>query len=127
MIYTSADIGFVTNDVIRLRSFYEAVFGGKAEGDEYHSALALDGVSFSFSHVGVLKENKAFYYVSADGANNVTVSFFVDDADAEYNRLLKLGGEMLNEPTNHPWGARSFQIKDPDGNILNFRCPVNGV
>ncbi len=49
------------------------------------------------------------------------VGFNVPDVDAEYKRLLLLGAEMLNEPTTHPWGARSFQFKDPDGNIVNFR------
>jgi len=29
--------------------------------------------------------------------------------------------KTLNEPTTHSWGARSFQFRDPDGNILNFR------
>jgi len=44
----------------------------------------------------------------------------------EYNRLLALGAEMVNEPKTHPWGARSFQIKDPDGSILNFRSMPKG-
>lgn len=30
---------FITEDVLRLRTFYETVFGGKAEGDEVHSTL----------------------------------------------------------------------------------------
>lgn len=68
-----------------------------------------------------LQENPVFSYVSAGGANNVIVGFNVDDVDTEYNRLLPLDVEMLNQPTTHPWGARSFQFKDPDGNILNFR------
>lgn len=29
------DICFVTNDVIHLRTFYETVFGGKVEDDEW--------------------------------------------------------------------------------------------
>jgi len=46
--------------------------------------------------------------------------FNVDDVDAGYKRLLSQGAQMLNEPTTHPWGARSVQFKDPGGNILNF-------
>jgi predicted enzyme related to lactoylglutathione lyase len=59
--------------------------------------------------------------VTAVGANNVIIGFNVEDVDSEYNRISALGAEMLNEPTTHPWGVRSFQFKDPDGNILNFR------
>jgi uncharacterized glyoxalase superfamily protein PhnB len=115
------DICYITNNVPRLRVFYESVFGGKSEGDEYHAGLSLDGLTVTFDYVEVVQENPTFYYVSGGGANNVIVGFNVDDVDAEYQRLLSLGVEMLNEPTTHPWGARSFQFKDPDGNILNFR------
>ena len=111
---------FITEDVLRLRAFYEAVFNGKAEGDEVHSALVLDGMGFVFASVDLLQKNSAFRYVSTGGANHVIVNFNVDDVDAEYQRLLPLGAEMLNEPTTHPWGTRSFQFKDPDGNIVNF-------
>lgn len=115
------DVCFITNDVLRLRAFYEAVFGGKAEGDEIHSGLTMGGVTFVFDHVDIAEENPTFRYIKAGNANNVIVGFNVNDVDAEYNRLLPLGAEMLNKPTTHPWGARSFQFKDPDGNILNFR------
>lgn len=66
---------FITNNVPRLRAFCEAVFGGKAEGDDIHSELALDGFACTYVKVG--------------GANNVVVGFNVDDMDAEYNRLFR--------------------------------------
>ena len=118
------DVCFITNDVIRLRSFYEAVFGGKAEGNEIHSGISTDGLTLVFDHVDIADENPTFCYVEAGGANNVIIGFNVEDVDAEYQRLLPLGVEMLNAPTTHPWGARSFQFRDPDGNILNFRSMV---
>jgi len=120
------DICFITSDVLKLRAFYEAVFGGKAEGDETHSGLTAGGVTFVFDHVDPLREYEPFHYVAAGGANNVIVGFNVDDVDAEYQRLLGLGAEMLNQPAIHPWGARSFQFRDLDGNILNFRSPAQG-
>jgi uncharacterized glyoxalase superfamily protein PhnB len=115
------DVCFITEDVLRLRAFYEAIFDGTAEGDEVHSSLIAGGVMFTFDYVAPLKENSVFHYVTAGGANNMIVGFNVDDVDSEYQRLLLMGAEMLNQPTTHPWGARSFQFKDPDGNILNFR------
>ncbi len=120
------DVCFITEDVLRLRAFYEAIFGGTAEGNEVHSSLVAGGVTFTFDFVAPLQESSVFHYVSAGGANNVIVGFNVDDVDAEYKRLLPLGVEMLNQPTTHPWGARSFQFKDPDGNILNFRSWPKG-
>ncbi len=115
------DVCLITEDVLRLRVFYEAVFDSTAEGDGVHSFLIAGGVTFTFDCVASLQENAVFSYVSTAGANNVIIGFNVDDVDAEYKRLLLLGVNVLNQPTTHPWGARSFQFKDPDGNILNFR------
>lgn len=126
MVAQFTDICFITNDVILLRSFYESVFGGQAEGDEIHSSISIDGLTLVFDHVDIADNIPAFHYVQTGGANNVIIGFNVEDADAQYQRLQSLGVEMLNEPKTYPWGARSFQFKDPDGNILNFRSPPKG-
>ena len=120
------DVCYITNDVLKLRTFYEAVFGVKAEGDEWHSGLAATGLTFCFDNAPNLKGMPTFRYVEGGGANNVIAGFNVEDVDVEYERLLVLGAEILNQPTTHPWGARSFQFKDPDGNILNFRSFPKG-
>lgn len=116
------DVCFITKDVLRLCAFYESVFGGKAEGDEVHSVLSLDGIALTF----MKEKTSVFYYEFANGLQNTIISFTVDDADVEYQRLLSIGARMLNEPITHPWGAKSFQFKDPDGNILNFRSLPKG-
>ncbi len=67
-----------------------------------------------------------YEYKIFGSSDNISVGFNVDDVDAENNRLLTIGAEMLNKPKTHPWGARSFQFKDPDGNILNFRSMPKG-
>ena len=115
------DVCYITKDVLKLRVFYEAVFGVEAEGDERHSGLSIPGLTFCFDNASNLQDMLAFRYVEGGGANNVIVGFNVEDVDVEYERLLALGVEMLNQPITHPWGARSFQFEDPDGNILNFR------
>ena len=117
-----ADICFITDDVLRLSAFYESILGGKAEGDESHATMNMDGIGLTF----LSQKNPAFYYDLTNNAGNVILSFNVDDVDFQYNRLLSLGVEMVNEPTTHPWGARSFQFKDPDGNIINFRSIPKG-
>ena len=117
MNHKFTDLCFVTNDVLRLRAFYETVIGGKAEGDKWHSTLEVGGLHIVF----LLEKNSDFYYEYADDASNTILSFNVDDCDVEYKRLLNLGVKLVGEPKTHPWGARSFQFRDPDENILNFR------
>ncbi len=49
--------------------------------------------------------------------------FRVDDVDKEFDRLKKIIKEFMTIPTTYPWGARSLQFRDPDGNIIDFVTP----
>lgn len=115
------DICLLTPDVNRLRAFYEAVFRVRSEGDDIHATLSAGGLTFTFDSALQLAATDAFSYAEDLHPGTAVVSFDVDDADAEYARLAAMGVATLNVPTTHPWGARSFQFADPDGNVLNFR------
>lgn len=56
------------------------------------------------------------------GTGMCKISFFVDDVDAEYERLKASAAHIafMTEPTTYPWGARALHFRDPDGNILCF-------
>jgi uncharacterized glyoxalase superfamily protein PhnB len=54
------------------------------------------------------------------GYGSFTTMFEVKDVDAEYERIKALNVEFVMLPTTHPWGARSFWFRDPDGNIIDF-------
>ena len=46
--------------------------------------------------------------------------FYVDDVDALYHKLVRLGLATDTAPADAPWGERYFHIKDPDGHELSF-------
>ncbi|MER8119424.1 MULTISPECIES: VOC family protein [unclassified Streptomyces] len=43
-----------------------------------------------------------------------------DDCDALWERLRASGADVLQEPTDQPWGVRDCAFRDPAGNLL--RC-----
>ncbi|MFS4093319.1 VOC family protein [Streptomyces sp. AF1A] len=43
-----------------------------------------------------------------------------DDCDALWERLREHGADLLQEPTDQPWGVRDCAFRDPAGNLL--RC-----
>jgi len=45
----------------------------------------------------------------------VVLNFKVDDVDAEYERLVGQGIEILMPLDDHPWGDRGFSATDPIG------------
>ena len=51
------------------------------------------------------------------------VAFFVDDPDAEHERLAAAGVEVLAPPTDRPWGERTLHVADPDGNVVELTRP----
>lgn len=49
------------------------------------------------------------------------LAFTVDDVEKEYQKLLKLGVDIIEKPEARPWGAKNMSFYDPDGNIIYFR------
>ncbi len=57
--------------------------------------------------------------VDAGGPAGLTLTFQVKDADEIHARLTALGMSATT-PRNHPWGARTFFVYDPDDRRLEF-------
>ena len=112
-------ICLVTNDVPVLADFYTEVLGVEAEGDDVHAELNTEGAGIAiFSIEGM--ESMAPHSMQGAGYGSFTTMFEVEDVDAEYERLKALDVEFVMLPTTHPWGARSFWFRDPDGNVVDF-------
>jgi uncharacterized glyoxalase superfamily protein PhnB len=121
------DLCLISNDVLNLVDFYEKLFNTTAsEKDVYHSSIQIGGLWLTIDAAQIPDVAPAFSYINAKASNNTLICFNVEDVDAEYTRVLALGAEALSEPTTHPWGARSFQFRDLDGNIDNFRTVEKG-
>jgi uncharacterized glyoxalase superfamily protein PhnB len=112
-------ICLITQNVPALTQFYTQALGVTAEGDDTHVELHTEGAGIAIFSVDGM-ERMAPGSIQDAGAGSVTVMFEVNDVDAEYDRLQALGVEFVMLPTTHPWGARSFWFKDPDGNIVDF-------
>ena len=49
------------------------------------------------------------------------VIFRADDLDATFERLRSSGAEVLEEPTDQPWGVRDCAFRDPSGNLVRIQ------
>lgn len=54
----------------------------------------------------------------------VIVTFVVKDCDAAYRRAQDLGAEILQMPTDMPYGQRRLLLRDPDGTVLDISAPT---
>jgi predicted enzyme related to lactoylglutathione lyase len=48
------------------------------------------------------------------------VIFKTDDCDATFERVRATGAEVLQEPTDQPYGVRDCAFRDPSGNMLRI-------
>ncbi len=112
-------ICLITPNVPALAAFYATVLGVEAVGDDTHVELRVEGAGLAiFSTAGM--EQMAPGSMQGAGGGNGAIEFEVQDADAEYERIAALGVTFIKPPQTHPWGARSFWFRDPDGNIVDF-------
>jgi catechol 2,3-dioxygenase-like lactoylglutathione lyase family enzyme len=61
----------------------------------------------------------------AKGALN-GVHFHTDDLDATFEKLSGSGAEIVQEPTDQPWGTRDCAVRDPSGNLIRIDQPPAG-
>ena len=108
-----------TTDVPRLADFYSEVLGLTAEGNHIHAVF--NEVNLAIWNPGAIDENR--FNISE---RFLTLMFEVDNVDNEYERLNRsdIPITFTSQPTEHPWGAKAFGFKDPDGNNIDFLSPV---
>ena len=58
----------------------------------------------------------------AKGALN-GVHFHTDDLDASFEKLRASDAEIVQEPTDQPWGTRDLAVRDPSGNLVRIDQP----
>ena len=88
-------------------------------------------VSFEASedgHTGLLGVERGTIQLTLDSpmdghGRNACVSLEVDDADAYY-REWSAKVAVLRAPRDEEWGARTFDLLDPDGNTIFVMGPV---
>jgi uncharacterized glyoxalase superfamily protein PhnB len=51
------------------------------------------------------------------------VHFHTDDLDASFEKLRAAGAEIVQEPTDQPWGTRDCAVRDPSGNLVRIDQP----
>jgi catechol 2,3-dioxygenase-like lactoylglutathione lyase family enzyme len=64
-------------------------------------------------------DHDALAALLAKGALN-GVHFHTDDLDATYEKLRVSDAEIVQEPTDQPWGTRDCAVRDPSGNMVRI-------
>ena len=117
-----SSVCLITEDVQRLAEFYEKVLQVKTEINDIHVNVPWAEGGFVIYSKNAAENQMAFDFTEYNGTGKTIISFFVDNADDEYERLksLDMNIEFITAPTTYPWGSRSMHFRDLDGNIIGF-------
>jgi catechol 2,3-dioxygenase-like lactoylglutathione lyase family enzyme len=68
-------------------------------------------------------DNDTLAALVAKGALN-GVHFHTDDLDTTFDQVRDAGAEIVQEPTDQPWGTRDIAVRDPSGNLVRIDQPA---
>jgi catechol 2,3-dioxygenase-like lactoylglutathione lyase family enzyme len=87
-------------------------------------AASQPGVSVVLTNYlnGSPADGEAVAALVAKGALN-GVHFHTDDLDETFEKVRDAGAEIVQEPTEQPWGTRDFAVRDPSGNLVRIDQP----
>jgi uncharacterized glyoxalase superfamily protein PhnB len=105
-----------TSDLERSLGFYRDLLGGVVSyqfpGPDGQPAYV--GIDVGSSHLGIGRDPDA--PAGPEGRQTFSLWVYADDCDAAVERLRAAGVEVMEEPTDQPWGERVARVRDPDGN-----------
>ena len=122
----------IVHDPDAALAFYRDTLGLELRNDVARDAFrwitvgpaAQPGVNIVLTNYlnGSPADNDAVAALVAKGALN-GVHFHADDLDATFEQLQAAGAEIVQQPTDQPWGARDGAVRDPSGNLIRIDQP----
>jgi catechol 2,3-dioxygenase-like lactoylglutathione lyase family enzyme len=122
----------LVHDPDRALEFYRDVLGLELRNDVAREdfrwitvgAASQPGVEIVLTNYlnGSPADNDTLASLVAKGALN-GVHFHSDDLDATYEKLRASAAEVVQEPTEQPWGTRDCAVRDPSGNLVRIDQP----
>jgi catechol 2,3-dioxygenase-like lactoylglutathione lyase family enzyme len=122
----------LVHDPDRALTFYRDLLGLELRNDVAREdfrwitvgAASQPGVSVVLTNYlnGSPADQEALAGLIAKGALN-GVHFHTDDLDATFEKLRASDAEIVQEPTEQPWGTRDCAVRDPSGNMVRIDQP----
>ncbi len=115
-MFTSLFPILATRDLGAALGFYRDLLGATVsyEFPGPDGAPAYVALELGASHLGIGHDPEL-----TDGPSaRFSLWAYVDDCDAETERLRAAGVTIVAEPADQPWGERVARVLDPDGNLV---------
>jgi predicted enzyme related to lactoylglutathione lyase len=110
----------ITQDLAAVRTFYTEVLGYSLSHDMDTYVRVRFGESPDAPGLAFMCPSPQGPDHGVFDGRGLIVSIPTDDADAHHARVEKSDARVMSEPSDKPWGWRSYAVVDPAGVILDF-------
>lgn len=112
------------DEVAPTAQFYEDILGFRRTGDfGWFILLCHDGLP-GFE-LGVLNRNhETIPHGVATNPAGVIMTFVVEDLDVIYQEAVTRKAEIVQDPTDLPYGQRRLMLRDPAGTLVDVSSPI---
>ncbi len=122
-------ITILTDDVPRLKTFYQNVLGFAIKQDlEQYVEFESPGVRFAICARSVLfAVSQHPSYQQAHSGQAFELAFPLESpavVDQTYMEIVLRGATPVQTPADMPWGQHTAMFADPDGNIHELFCDL---
>ncbi len=122
-------ITILTDDVPRLKTFYQTVLGFTIQQDlDQYVEFENPGVRFAICARSVLYAvSKHPSYQQAHCGQAFELAFPLETptaVDETYREIVLRGATPVQTPADMPWGQHTAMFADPDGNIHELFCDL---
>ena len=119
MISKIDGVVLIVSDFERSLAFYRDDLGFKVKlEEEGYREFAMEGIPLSIMDLSEAIKLFGEKYVGGKGAGRrLELAAEVHNVDAVYENLKSKGVVFVRPPADQPWGQRTADFVDPDGNI----------
>jgi catechol 2,3-dioxygenase-like lactoylglutathione lyase family enzyme len=126
------DVGVITlfvDDPQRSKEFYARVLDSESIWEDANSVVfKLDnGMMINLLQRGEPVETLLGPVPAVESGASFLLTVWVDDCDAEYEKLSARGATFTGAPIDRPWGVRTAAFADPDGFLWEIAQQLKGV
>ena len=119
----AAEPQLYVRDVIASSHFFSANLGFSVAftyGDPpFYAQVVRDGARLNLRQV----DSPVVDPLRRDAEQLLAASITLEDANPLFLEYQQAGVEFVQPLRSEPWGARTFILRDPDGNLLLFAGP----